>query len=166
MCAGLNCFLLCNWWGGSFWTGLRLFGRRHRRDSCLFPLVAPLYCERRQGANPNNTIAFERKLGEPRASLFWTRHTHTHSAWFLSCHNCFFFTALPHTSLQPSTTYIAKMDAIKWSWTWQALRVVYLQMIVCHNMFLNFFLNYHEKHKVRKKIVTLSLRNYHLTRKL
>lgn len=44
-------------------------------------------------------------------------------------------------------------------------RVVCFQMITCHNMFLNFFffplLNYHEKHKVRKEIVVLSLRNYH-----
>lgn len=42
-------------------------------------------------------------------------------------------------------------------------RVLCLQMITCHNMFLDFFfffLNYHGKHKVRKKIAVLSLRNY------
>lgn len=42
-------------------------------------------------------------------------------------------------------------------------RVVCLQMITCHNMLLDFFffpLNYHERHRVIKKIVILSLRNY------
>lgn len=39
--------------------------------------------------------------------------------------------------------------------------VVCLQMITCHNMFLDFFfLKYHGKHKVRKKIAVLRLRNY------
>ena len=98
--------------------------------------------------------------------VFWAAHTHTHThthCFILRLSWLFFFSVQHHTFLQPNTLYIAKTDTLKWSWTWQALKefwvCTWLPVIICFSISV-FPPNYHEKHKVRKEIVLLSLRNY------
>ena len=166
-------FALCSRRGWSFWNGLKLFGNPFRCDSCLFPLVASLCCEKRQGAKQNHTAALWEEAGEAKSVCvpnYTHTHTHTHTELYFSVVMMVFSSLYKHhTFLQPNTIYIAKTDTIKWSWTWQALKeFVCLRMITCHNVFLNVFFsppNYHKKHKVRKEILLLSLRNYNFNQK-
>lgn len=123
-------------------------------------------------ANQNNTIPLWKKAGKEESfSVLNPPHIHTHvrshivlyfsvvTIVFLHC------TAL-HTSAAKHNLY-CQDRCYKMKLNMAGVeRVVCLQMITCHNMFLNFPLNYHEKHKVREDMVFLSLKNYNFNQEL
>ena len=167
-------FALCSRRGWSFWNGLKLFGNPFRCDSCLFPLVASLCCEKRQGAKQNHTAALWKEAGEAKSVCvpsYTHTHTHTHTQLYFSVVTMVFSSLYKHhTFLQPNTIYIAKTDTIKWSWTWQALKeFVCLRMITCHNVFLNVFFPLQiiiKNTRLERKFCLLVLEIIILTRKL